>query len=83
MRKVLQARTLCISLQCQGKTAWLNEFTTLGMLTGSHAGTKVATIHLPDDEERWKARDEEGHESDDSFNGQRHLAYGFCSQERL
>jgi hypothetical protein len=53
------------------------------MLTSSYVGTKVATIQLPKDEERWRRRDEKGDDSNDGFNGQHHPGYGFDGQERL
>ena len=49
------------------------------MLTGSYVGTKVATIQLPEDEERWRRRDEKGDDSNDGLNGQRHHGYGLNS----
>jgi hypothetical protein len=43
----------------------------------------MVTIHLPDDEERWRTSDKKGDDSDDGFYGQRHLGNGLGGQERL
>lgn len=52
---------------------------TMGLSTGlerracASTGTHVIVGQLPNKQERWRARDEKGNNSDDGFNRQRHL----------